>query len=84
MDAAAAQVVRVIDGDTIVVSIGGLNQTARYIGVDTPETVHPTRPVKCYGPEASIRNKTLVEGQTVYLERDITETDRFGRLLRYI
>jgi micrococcal nuclease len=84
MDAAAAQVVRVIDGDTIVVSIGGLNQTVRYIGVDTPETVHPTRPVECYGPEASIRNKALVEGQTVYLERDITETDRFGRLLRYI
>jgi micrococcal nuclease len=84
MDALAVQVVRVVDGDTIVVSIEGLSQTVRYIGVDTPETVHPTRPVECYGPEASIRNKALVEGQTVYLERDITEIDRFGRLLRYI
>jgi micrococcal nuclease len=56
----------------------------RYIGVDTPETVDPRRPVGCFGREASERNRQLVEGKTVALEKDISETDDFGRLLRYI
>jgi micrococcal nuclease len=77
--------VRVIDGDTIEVDIAlGGRQTIRYIGVDTPETVAPNQPVACFGPEATAANKAFVEGKTVYLEKDVSETDRFGRLLRYV
>jgi micrococcal nuclease len=73
-----------VDGDTIDVSIAGQNATVRYIGVDTPETVDPRQPVGCYGHEASAFNKMLVEGENVELEKDVSETDRFGRLLRYV
>ena len=79
-----AQVIKVVDGDTIKVEIDGTVYTVRYIGIDTPETVHPSKPVQWMGPEASEANKRLVEGQTVYLEKDVSETDRYGRLLRYI
>jgi micrococcal nuclease len=79
-----ALVVRVVDGDTIDVLIGGEQLRLRYIGVDTPETVDPRRPVGCFGKEASARNSELVEGKTVGLEKDVSETDRFGRLLRYV
>jgi micrococcal nuclease len=79
-----AQVVRVVDGDTIHVQIAGREYTVRYIGIDTPETVAPGRPVECYGPEASRRNRELVQGRQVMLEKDVSETDRFGRLLRYV
>ena len=78
------KVLRVIDGDTIVVRISGEEKTVRYIGVDTPETVHPERPVQCFGAEASTKNKQLVEGAMVSLERDISDTDKYGRLLRYV
>lgn len=80
----SALVTRVIDGDTIEVSIGGQTYTLRYIGIDTPETVDPRRPVECMGKEASQRNRELAEGQTITLEKDISETDRYGRLLRYV
>ena len=56
----------------------------RYIGIDTPETVHPTRGEEPYGREASTRNRELVMGETIYLEKDVSETDRHGRLLRYV
>jgi micrococcal nuclease len=79
-----ATVVRVVDGDTIKVQLNGIEQTVRYIGIDTPETVHPSKPVEFMGPEASAQNKALVEGQVVILERDVSETDRYGRLLRYV
>ncbi|MDP3793405.1 MAG: thermonuclease family protein, partial [Candidatus Uhrbacteria bacterium] len=79
-----ALVVRVVDGDTIDVLIGGEQLRVRYIGIDTPETVDPRRPVGCFGKEASARNRELVEGKTVALEKDVSETDRFGRLLRYV
>lgn len=79
-----SQVVDVVDGDTIKVSIDGQVYTIRYIGVDTPETVHPEEPVEWMGPEASAFNAQLVSGQTVYLEKDISETDQYGRLLRYV
>ena len=52
--------------------------------MDTPETKHPTKGVQPYGLEASERNRQLVEGRTVYLEKDVSETDRYGRLLRYV
>ncbi len=74
-------VLKVVDGDTIKIASG---QTVRYIGIDTPETVDPRRPVQCFGNEASDRNKQLVEGKVVNLEKDISETDKYGRLLRYV
>ncbi len=74
-------VTRVVDGDTIEIE-GGLK--VRYIGVDTPETVHPNKEVECFGVEASNQNKFLVEGKMVRLEKDITDMDRYGRLLRYV
>lgn len=77
-------VVRVVDGDTIDVKIGEEVQRVRYIGINTPETVHPTRGVECFGHEASLRNKALVEGRRVRLEKDISDTDKYGRLLRYV
>ena len=83
-DAPLYPVTRVIDGDTIEVMHHGVPTRVRYIGVDTPETVHPSKPVECYGKEASERNKALVSGQSVRLERDISDTDRYGRLLRYV
>lgn len=75
------KVIRVIDGDTIEIEGG---QRVRYIGIDTPETVDPRKPVQCFGKEASSKNKELVEGKQVKLEKDISETDKYGRLLRYI
>jgi micrococcal nuclease len=79
-----ALVVRVIDGDTIKVRLEGQVYSVRYIGIDTPETVHPDRPIEWMGPEASAANKRLVEGQTVSLEKDVSEVDQYGRLLRYV
>lgn len=79
-----ARVIRVVDGDTIVVELNGAEERLRYIGVDTPETVRPNSPVECYGEEASNANTELVGGTTVYLEKDISERDRFDRLLRYV
>jgi micrococcal nuclease len=79
-----AIVVRVVDGDTIVVDRGFGDERVRYIGVDTPETVDPRQPVQWMGAEASQANKRLVEGREVVLELDISETDRFDRLLRYV
>ena len=74
-------VIRVVDGDTVEIEGG---QKVRYIGINTPETVHPSEPVECFGREASTQNKELVEGKTVRLEKDISETDKYGRLLRYV
>jgi len=79
-----AKVVRVIDGDTIEVSIAGKSYKVRYIGIDTPETVHPSKPVECFGKEATEKNRELVDGKTVRLEKDVSETDSYGRLLRYV
>jgi len=72
---------RVIDGDTIELVDG---RRVRYIGVNTPETVDPRKPVECFGREASDENKRLVEGRLVQLEKDVSETDKYGRLLRYV
>ncbi len=74
-------VVKIIDGDTIEIEGG---QHIRYIGIDTPETVNPNSPVECFGKEASNKNKELVEGKMVKLEKDVSETDKYGRLLRYV
>ena len=78
----AAQVIRVIDGDTVEVSISGARDTIRLIGMDTPEV----RPAQCHGPEASARATELLANQSVLLEKDTVagERDSFNRLLRYI
>jgi len=72
---------RVIDGDTIELSDG---RRVRYIGIDTPETSDPRRSVECFGRQAYEKNRELVEGKSVGLEKDVSETDKFGRLLRYV
>ena len=77
----SVKVTKVIDGDTIEIEGG---QRVRYIGIDTPETVHPQKGVECFGREASAKNRELVEGKFVNLEKDVSETDKYGRLLRYI
>ena len=78
----AAQLVeRVVDGDTIVVRGVG---RVRLIGVDTPETVDPRRPVEFFGREASAFTKRLLEGQRVRLEYDRERADRYGRTLAYV
>jgi len=79
-----AAVTRVIDGDTIEVNISGAIYKVRYIGVDTPE-MNDTRPeFRTLAQEATDFNKQLVEGKTVRLKKDISETDRYNRLLRYV
>ncbi|MEA2088732.1 MAG: thermonuclease family protein [Patescibacteria group bacterium] len=79
-------VIKVIDGDTITVDIDGNNETLRLIGIDTPETVHPTKTVECFGIEASNKAKNLLTGKKVKLESDDTqgERDKYNRLLRYV
>ena len=84
--AEAATVVSVADGDTITVELDGERSSVRLIGIDTPETfVTRTGYKECYGAEASaFAKETLTPGTVVYLERDITDTDRYDRLLRYV
>lgn len=79
-----ARVVRVVDGDTLIIDRGRGSERLRYIGIDAPESVKPDTPVEFMGKEASAANAALVEGATVVLEKDVSETDRFGRLLRYV
>jgi len=76
-----AMVARVVDGDTIELTDG---RKVRYIGVNTSETVDPRKPVECFSKEAKVENKRLAEGKTVQLEKDISQTDKYGRLLRYV
>lgn len=77
----SVKVSRVIDGDTVELSDG---RRVRYIGIDTPETGDPRRGVQCYGREAYEKNRELVEGKMVELEKDVSETDKYGRFLRYV
>lgn len=80
------QVVKVIDGDTITVEKSGANETLRLIGINTPETVDPRKPVECFGQEASNKAKELLSDKQVRLEADPSqgERDKYGRLLRYV
>ena len=79
-----AQVINVVDGDTIDVQIDGAEYRIRYILIDTPETHHPTKGEEPFGPEATEANRVLVEGRIVKLEKDVSETDQYDRLLRYV
>src|SRR3954451_18490457 len=80
-----ARVTHVVDGDTIDVTLAdGDEETVRYIGIDTPETVKPGTPVQCGGPEAHEVNDRLVYGRTVTLRFDAERRDVYGRLLAYV
>jgi len=73
-----------VDGDTVIVQAGSRTLDVRLLGIDTPETVDPRRPVGCYGPEASAFTKHLVTGRRVTLRYDRELHDRYGRFLAYV
>lgn len=77
---------KVVDGDTLDITINGVVARIRLIGINTPEVVDPRKPVECFGAEASNRAKELLNGKNVRIESDPTQADRdkYGRLLRYI
>lgn len=77
-------VTRVIDGDTIEVNIEGVLYKVRYIGIDTPELDDERLEFCTLAQEATRYNRQLVEGQEIRLEKDVSETDQYGRLLRYV
>ncbi|MGO3018235.1 MAG: thermonuclease family protein [Anaerococcus sp.] len=79
-----ATVTRVVDGDTIEVSDGKSTYKLRLIGVNTPETVHPNKDVEFFGKEASDFTKEKLTDSTIYLEKDVSDTDRYQRYLRYV
>ena len=80
------EVTKVVDGDTLHVAINGVDEKVRLIGINTPETVDPRRPVQCFGKEASVRMKELAQGKLVRLESDPTQDTRdvYGRILSYV
>jgi micrococcal nuclease len=82
--AQAYEVVQVIDGDTVKLMMDGKLTTVRLIGIDTPETVHPTKPVEPYGKRASEFLHNMLAGGSVYLEYGPEQTDKYGRLLAYL
>ena len=79
-------VVNVVDGDTIKINIDGKDEVIRMIGINTPETVDPRKPVECFGKEASAKAKELLSGKKIYLEEDVTQgnLDKYNRLLRFV
>ena len=81
---AGYRVVDVLDGDTIVVARGTSRDTIRLLGIDTPETHHPTKPVQCFGPEASDYTTRRLAGRFVRLEDDVETHDIYGRHLAYV
>ena len=79
------EIAHVIDGDTVDIDINGRTERVRLIGVDTPETKHPTKPIECFGPEASAYlTQLLPKGTAVRIERDVEARDRYGRMLLYL
>ncbi|MFA7308487.1 MAG: thermonuclease family protein [Patescibacteria group bacterium] len=79
-------VVLVVDGDTLIAHINGKDEKIRLIGINTPETVDPRKPVECFGQEASKHAKEILTGTQIALEPDPTQDsrDKYGRLLRYV
>jgi micrococcal nuclease len=77
-------VVDVVDGDTIRVARGEDTDTVRLLGINTPETHHPRKPVECFGPEAAAYTDAQLRGRAVELEADIEERDRYDRRLAYV
>lgn len=81
---AVYRVVRVVDGDTIVINYGSKKEKLRLIGINTPETKHPTKGVEPYGREASAYVKNLLGNRDVKVKFDVQKRDRYGRLLGYV
>ncbi len=80
-----ATVTRVIDGDTVEVTLlSGETALVRYVGIDTPEKATDQKAEECFYNEAKNLNKELVEGLQVRLKRDVSDVDKYGRLLRYV
>lgn len=79
-------VLEVLDGDTIIVNMGGRGETVRFIGLDTPEKNHPEKPVQCFAQAASAHMSELINFQSVSLQADplSQNRDRYNRLLRYV
>ena len=80
----AYEVTRIIDGDTVEIRYDGKPTSVVLIGVDTPETVHPQKPVEAFGKEATAFTRNLLLGESVYLRFDGDRTDKYGRLLAYL
>jgi micrococcal nuclease len=80
----SAVVTRTVDGDTIYVRYRGREIDVRLIGIDTPETVDPSQPVGCYGPQASHFTEEMLTGEPIRLEFDVERHDRYGRVLAYV
>ncbi|KRF32037.1 thermonuclease family protein [Paenibacillus sp. Soil787] len=78
------KVERIVDGDTLEVTMKGKKEKVRLIGVDTPETKKPNTPVMFYGKEASAYTKKRLEKETVELEFDVDKKDQYDRLLAYV
>jgi micrococcal nuclease len=76
-----ATVTRHVDGDTVYVKINGKSSKIRFIGIDCPEY---TKEIEPYGKESSEYTKSQLLGKTVYLETDVSNTDKYDRLLRYV
>ena len=84
-DGANGRIVKVIDGDTVDVSMSGRTERVRLVGVDTPETKKPNTPIQCFGPEASKHiNELLPVDTPVLVQRDVEARDPYGRLLGYV
>ena len=79
-------VLRVVDGDTLDISFHGVKTRLRLIGINTPETVDPRRPIQCFGKEASAKAQELLLGRDVTIELDpsLDKYDKYGRLLAYV
>jgi len=78
-------ILTVIDGDTVDIEIDGRTERVRLIGVNTPETKHPTKPIECFGLEASAyMTQLLPKGTDVRIVRDTEARDRYGRMLLYL
>ncbi|ANX11929.1 nuclease [Fictibacillus arsenicus] len=83
-DRIPVQVLDVVDGDTIKVKVDGKSETVRFLLVDTPESVHPKKPVQPFSKEASKHTENMLSGSNVELELGIGERDKYGRLLAYV
>ncbi len=86
VNSSSSAVLKVIDGDTLDVSVNGAKTKVRIIGINTPETVDPRKSVECFGKEASDKAKSILNGKSVILRNDPTQSDKdkYGRVLRYV